>query len=106
MPIKDYGVLKGKASQRILATKKSEHYQILINHGNDPQRIAINTESSEAPSQVLFYADDNFHHAITDAILQAELAVGFTPLSSKPNGLALDFMRGNLFDVAKMVPLE
>jgi uncharacterized protein YukJ len=105
MPIKDYGVLKGKASQRILASKNKEHYQILINHGNDPHRIAINTQSSEAPSQVLFYADDDFHHAITDAILQANLPDTFTPLLSKPDGLALDFIRGNLFDVAQMVPL-
>jgi len=106
MPIKDYGVLKGKVSQRILATKNSEHYQILINHGNDPHRIAINTQSSEAPSQVLFYANDDFHHAITDAILQANLPDAFTPLPSRPDGLALDFIRGNLFDVAQMVPLD
>jgi uncharacterized protein YukJ len=106
MPIKDYGVLKGKASQRITATKNSEHYQILINHGDNPHRIAINTQSSEAPSQVLFYADDDFHHAITDTILQANLPDAFTPLPSKPDGLALDFIRGNLFDVAKMAPLD
>lgn len=105
MPIKDYGVLKGKATQRILATKNSEHYQILVNEGDDPHRIAINTQSSEAPSQVLFYADDDFHHAITDALLQASLPDAFTPLPSKPDGLALDFIRGNLFDVAQMVPL-
>src|SRR6185369_12800169 len=101
MPIKDYGVLKGKASKRILATKKSEHYQILINEGDDPHRIAINTQSSEPPSQVLFYADDDFHHAITDALLQAGLPDAFTPLPSKPDGLALDLIRSNLFDVAQ-----
>jgi uncharacterized protein YukJ len=106
MPIKDYGVLKGKATQRILATKKSEHYQILVNEGNDPQRIAINTESAEPPSQVLYYADDDFHHAITDMILQAQLSDGYTPLPSKPDGLALDFIRMNLFDVSQMVPLD
>ena len=106
MPIKDYGVLKGKASQRILATKKSEHYQILVNHGNDPHRIAINTQSSEPTSQVLFYANDDFQHAITDMILQAGLQDGFTALASKPGGLALDFIRMNLFDVSQMVPLD
>lgn len=37
MPIKDYGVLKGKVSQRILATKKSEHYQILELTGKGAQ---------------------------------------------------------------------
>jgi uncharacterized protein YukJ len=106
MPIKDYGVLKGKASQRILATKNSEHYQILVNHDDGPHRIAINTQSSTPPSQVLFYADDNFHHSLTDMILQAGLQDGFTPLASKPDGLALDFIRMNLFDVSQMVPLD
>lgn len=106
MPIKDYGVLKGKASQRIPATKNSEHYQILINHGDDPHRIAINTQSATAPSQVLFYANDDFHHSITDALLQANLPDAFTPLPSKADGLALDFIRGNLFDVAQMAPLD
>ena len=106
MPIKDYGVLKGKASRRILATKNSEHYQILVNHDNNAHRIAINTQSATAPSQVLFYAVDDFHHSITDALLQSNLPDAFTPLPSKPDGLALDFIRGNLFDVAQMVPLD
>ena len=105
MPIQNYGVLKGKATDRILATARNEHFQILINRGDDPHRIAINTKSSEAPSQVLFYADDNFHHNITDEIEQANLPDGFTPLKSKPDGLALDFIRSNLFDVKKMKPL-
>jgi uncharacterized protein YukJ len=105
MPIANYGVLKGTASQRILATKNSEHFQILVNAGDHPHRIAINTQSSEAPSEVLFYVDDDFHHPITDALTQAGLANGFTPLNSTPGGLALDFIRGNLFDPAQMTPL-
>lgn len=105
MPIKNYGVLKGKASSRLRATAQSEHFQVLINHGNDPHRIAINTKSSEAPSQVLYYADNDFHHEVTAAILDANLADGFTDLPSKPGGLALDFIRRNLFQPSEMVPL-
>jgi uncharacterized protein YukJ len=105
MPIANYGVLKGKAFDRKKATSQNEHFQILINRGNNPHRIAINTKSSEAPSEVLFYANDDFHHDITEAILQAGLPNGFTALSSQPGGLALDFIRRNFFDLAEMVPL-
>jgi len=105
MPIKDYGVLKGRAFDRQKASSSSEHFQILINRGNNPHRIAINTKSSEPPSEVLFYADDDFHHSITDAIVQATLESGFTELTSTAGGIALDFIRGNLFDTNKMIPL-
>lgn len=105
MPLQHYGVLKGKAFDRLKATEQSEHFQVLINRDNNPHRIAINTKSSIAPSQVLYYADDNFSHEITDALLQAPLADGFTDLNSAPGGLALDFIRRNLFNTGKMIPL-
>jgi len=105
MPIDNYGVLKGKAFSRLRATEQSEHFQILINHNNNPHRIAINTKSSDAPSEVLYYADNDFHHEITDALLQSGIGDGFTLLNSTPGGLALDFIRRNLFDRTKMVPL-
>src|ERR1700712_5744095 len=99
MPIQNYGVLKGRAFDRLIAILQSEHFQILINKGDRPHRIAINTKSSEAPSQVLYYAEEDFHHAITDAIVQANLSTGFTVLPSQPGGIALDFIRSNLFSV-------
>jgi uncharacterized protein YukJ len=105
MPIPNYGVLKGKAFDRIKATNKSEHFQILVNRGHSPHRIAINTKSSEPPSEVLFYAEDNFQHEITDAIIHSNLPDGFTALQSHPGTLALDFIRRNLFDTSKMIPL-
>jgi uncharacterized protein YukJ len=105
MPIQNYGVLKGRVYERIRATSKSEHFQILVNRGDNPHRIAINTKSAEPPSEVLFYANEDFKHPITDAIQQADLAVGFTPLPSNPSSIALDFIRSNLFDVSEMVPL-
>jgi uncharacterized protein YukJ len=105
MPINNYGVLKGKVFSRLRATEQSEHFQILVNHNDDPHRVAINTKSSEAPSEVLYYADDDFHHEITDALLQSDIENGFTFLKSEPGGLALDFIRRNLFDPKKMVPL-
>src|SRR3989442_16366 len=105
MPIAKYGVLKGKASKSIKASPGREHYQILINEQNNPHRIAINVKSNEKPSEVLYYANDNFRHEITDAILQENLQDGFTPLTSEPGGIALDFIRRNLFSIEEMVPL-
>jgi len=105
MPIQNYGVVQGKVFDRILATTKDEHYQILLNRGNNPHRVAVNTQSTTPPSQVLFFSNLNFQHPITDAILQLALPLGYTPLPSKPGGIALDFIRGNLFDTSAMVPL-
>ncbi|MGB8190427.1 MAG: DUF2278 family protein [Chitinophagaceae bacterium] len=105
MPIKDYGVLKGRAFASKRATSQSEHFQVLINHKNNAHRIAINTRSGEVTSQVLFYANEDFHNQVTDAILQSHLRDGFTPLESEKGGLAIDFIRGNLFDFSEMVPL-
>jgi len=105
MPIKDYGVVQGKVFDRVLASKNNEHYHILLNRGNNPHRVAINTQSATPPSQVLFYSNLDFQHPITDLIGQQGLALGYTPLPSQPGGIALDFIRGNLFDTTAMVPL-
>jgi uncharacterized protein YukJ len=106
MPIPNYGVLAGRVFARVLATKKNEHYHMLLNRGNDPQRVAVNTQSTTPPSQVLYYSTTNFQHPITDAILAAALPVGTTPLKSVPGGLALDFVRMDLFPIDAMKPLS
>ena len=103
MSIQNYGVLQGKVADRILATSHSEHFQILLNRGATPHRVAINTQSATPPSEVLFFSNLDFQHPITDAILQKGLAMGFTALPSEKDGIALDFIRMNLFDVTAMV---
>ena len=105
MPIQNYGVLMGRVFARVLATSKDEHYHVLVNRGNDPQRVAINTMSATPPSQVLFYAAANYVNPITSLISQANLPLGFTPLVSSPGGLALDFVRMGLFPIASLKPL-
>ncbi|MBC7776799.1 MAG: DUF2278 family protein [Phycisphaerae bacterium] len=105
MPIDQYGVLKGRAFKGLRATNQSEHYQILINQGAGAHRIAINTKSSLAPSEVLYFASDDFKHEITDALLQSGLSNGFTALDSKAGGFALDFVRRNLVARDQMTAL-
>ncbi|MEA5599291.1 DUF2278 family protein [Rivularia sp. UHCC 0363] len=103
MPLKNYGVLKGKAIDRKIGEGKTPHYQVLINTSSEKHRIAINVKSKLSPSELLYLVDDNFDHPITQELVK--LDYGFNHLERKPGGLALDFVRGNLFDTTEMKPL-
>ncbi|HMS83576.1 MAG TPA: DUF2278 family protein [Nitrospira sp.] len=101
MPLKRYGVLKGKA----IAAKREEdqsspHYQVHIQAGSTQYRIAVNVKSQLSPSELLFLVNDDFQHPITANL--PSLEDEFTLLSSKPGGQAVDFIRGNLFDRSDM----
>jgi uncharacterized protein YukJ/translation initiation factor 1 (eIF-1/SUI1) len=97
MPLKKYGVLKGRA----IGAKREEdestpHYQVHIQAGSTHYRIAVNVKSQMNPSELLFLVDDDFHHPITAML--PELSEEFTRLQSKAGGQAVDFIRGNLFN--------
>jgi len=99
MPLNRYGVLKGKAIDMKNGQGSSPHFQVKISD-DDLFRIAINVKSQVEPSTVLYYADDNFNHPILKDLV--DLSFGFHDLESRPGGVALDFIRGNLFDTANM----
>lgn len=103
--IPGYGVLRGLAIEAKLEGDKP-HYQIHIKAAGADYRIAVNVMSDEAPSELLFFLDPDFKHPLL-AQLPA-LAEGFTVVPKQPNGIALDFIRGNLFspEEMKVVPLE
>lgn len=103
MPLKHYGVLKGRPVDRRLGSGRNPHYQVHIVDENRDHRIAVNVRSKLAPSEVAYVIEPRFMHPLTAGL--AELPLGFTALSSRPGGLALDFIRGNLFEPWKMVPL-
>jgi uncharacterized protein YukJ len=103
MPIKPYGVLSARATERRRESgdKDSPHYQIhLVDSDGISFRAAVNVKSQQQPSDLLFLADDDFQHPVT-AFLSG-LASGWTTLASTPGGAALDFIRANLFDHALM----
>jgi uncharacterized protein YukJ len=92
MPLKGYGVLKGK----VVAAKREEdaqspHYQVHVVANNQHFRIAVNVKSQASPSELLFVLKDNFQHPITATL--PGLSLGVTLLESKPGGQALDFIR-------------
>jgi len=59
-------------------------------------RIAVNVKSQLSPSELLFLVDDRFSHPVIGGL--PELPSGFNDLRHEPDGLALDFIRSNLFD--------
>ncbi len=103
MPIAGYGVLKCRAVDSKPGTESNPHYQVLVSDGELKYRIAVNVKSQESPSELLYFLNDNFQHPITEGLIA--LGNGFNKLDSKPGGVALDYIRGNLFDVSSMKPL-
>jgi uncharacterized protein YukJ len=103
MPLARYGVLKGKAIQRMYGAGDSPHYQVHVVDDETDYRIAINVKSKLEPSELEYLVDDRFEHSILEGL--SELPRGFTALASRPDSGALDFIRGNLFNRDRMVPL-
>jgi uncharacterized protein YukJ len=104
MPLKRYGVLKGKAvDARREDDRDTPHYQVHVVADDTRYRIAVNVLSQVSPSELLFLVDDDFRHPVTARL--PELPTGYTALPSRPGALALDFIRGNLFDRLEMRPL-
>ena len=103
MALLKYGVLKGRPISKRLGAGSSPHYQIHIIDDMTDYRIAVNVKSKLSPSELLFMVDDRFEHPLTQDL--PDFKNGFTSIDSKPGGVALDFIRGNLFSPASMVPL-
>ncbi|MEU7062678.1 DUF2278 family protein [Streptomyces sp. NPDC046161] len=102
MPLKGYGVLAARAvDRRREGSSDTPHYQIhLIDNAGTHYRAAVNVESQQAPSELLYLVDDDLRHPVT-ALLPAA-GSGWTALVSQPGKGGLDFIRGNLFDPASM----
>jgi uncharacterized protein YukJ len=102
MPLKSYGVLKGTVIDRRFASGANPHYQIHIVDDTIDYRIAVNVQSQDG-SQVEYVVKSHFAHPLLQDL--HELKPGFHPLESRPGGLGLDFIRGNLVDRKEFVPL-
>ena len=100
MPLKNYGVLKGRAVDRRFGTGQNPHYQVRVVDEQTDYRIAVNVASQLAPSELEYLIDSDFRHAILDQL--RELPAGWKSLPSKPGGVSLDFIRTNLFDPQRM----
>src|SRR5438067_5101210 len=101
MPPHPYGVLK---ASEIAAVRESAHhtphYQIHCRAAGTHFRVAVNVQSETRPSELLFLVDPAFRHPIIARM--PGLPPGFTRLPPRPGGLALDYLRLQLFDPARM----
>ncbi|HXT20066.1 MAG TPA: YukJ family protein, partial [Thermoanaerobaculia bacterium] len=95
MPLQKYGVLIARATDRRLGTGQNPHYQIRLSDGEDEYRCAVNVLSKASPSELQYVVIERFDHTILTDL--AGMAPGFHLLPSRPGGVALDFIRGNLF---------
>ena len=112
MAISGYGVLVGTAIDKLDspdAQKKGggdPHYMILAEADGEKYRLAVNVKSDDNPPDLQFFLDDNYKHPILDAV--SKLPAGFTsfPTNLTPdsvsNTAALDYVRGNLFDLSEL----
>jgi uncharacterized protein YukJ len=105
MPLHEYGVLTGRAiDRRREGAGNTPHYQIhLVDDGGMHYRIAVNAQSQEPPSELLYLVDDDFRHPLTATL--EDLGPGWHALAPQPGGANLDYVRANLFDPARMRPL-
>lgn len=99
-----YTLAKGQAlSHREERGGKSPHFQILLDCGGIRLRLAVNTRSGASRGQeaeLLFLANDNFQHPLTDRLL--DLPDGIYEVETAPGDLALDYQRGRMFDPRHM----
>ena len=101
MPLNKYGVVVGKAvAARRENTSDTPHYQVQLRAAGTNYRIAVNVKSNEQPSELLYVIKESFNHPILARL--ADRKEGFALLPSQPGGMALDFIRGNLFDRSEM----
>jgi len=102
MPLKKYGVLAARPVDRRIGTGKSPHYQIRMADNDTDYRIAVNVQSSDK-SAVEYVVNEHFEHPMLADI--AALSLGWHDVTSKPGGIAIDFIRANVAKRDDFVPL-
>ena len=102
MPLKNYGVLRARVvrGQREGAGDSSPHYQIHLDDGTIDWRVAVNVQSAMWPSELLYLVVDDLRHPMLEQL--AGSGPGWAEVARAPGGVALDFIRGNLFQRQQM----
>ena len=113
MPLRNFGVLKGKVVGKDYDKDDRPHLHLLLEAAGEKFDASVNVKSSvnfstvDRPgvpkNQVLFLISDPYTHPLLEKI--ADLDEGFHEVESKPNGISVDYIRGNFFDPANMQPL-
>lgn len=82
-----------------------DHLQVLLEIDSGTRYwMTVNIRSGA--DQVHYLINEDFQHPITQRLLSAQLPSGFTALDKQPNGLSLDYIRGELVNVNQMDKLD
>ena len=100
MPLARYGVLKATILDRRPATTADAHYHLLAGVGTVRWRVAINSWSDLAPSEVAQALIMRFEHPILARLEQ--LHDGWHPVKDQDG---LDYIRGGLCRPEQFTPL-
>jgi uncharacterized protein YukJ len=93
MPLAKYGVLAGRVVARVAeGGTDTPHYQVQLAAGEEQFRVAVNVLSKEHPSELLYLADESFHHPIVQEL--PNLPDGFTPAPEHPRWAGAGFHPG------------
>ncbi|MDM5264967.1 YukJ family protein [Bacillus wiedmannii] len=106
MMVQRYGVLKGSVIRSIESRGNNRpHYKIYVKGEEDVEyEVAVNVKSSSNQSKLLYLADGNFNaEEITNL---PGMDNGYTEISTSNQNIALDYVRGGLFDPSQMVSLS
>lgn len=104
MPIRTYGVLKGRVVRGVPERRgRTPHVQVLVDAGGTQFRVAIGTRSASGEPDLLFFADPDFRHSLLERTV--ELEDGFHRLEPSRESGALDYVRGSLVTHEQMRPL-
>ena len=106
MPVPDYSVLKGTITAGSVQqpdSNKPPHYHLAVTASGRTYDVAVNIESQDQ-SEVLYQVRHDFQPPDPRGLLHLE--VGMNPLASRPNGLALDFIREHLVQRQEMQLLQ
>lgn len=101
----NYGVLKGRVTGYALPNPhdRTPHLTVRIKDNQRTDEVIINVLSKEHPSEILYYAGEDFHSEQITHL--PDLEYGFTLIGDTNSNIALDYIRGNLLDPCKMIPL-
>ena len=101
---KNYGVLKGTVIQSKIGKGKTPHYQVhLQGEAEVDYRIAINVKSQSYPSEVLYFCKRQY--SVRSDSYFTNITIWFYRNKNNEPKVALDYVRGNLFDSKQMIPL-
>ncbi|GAX60309.1 hypothetical protein SCALIN_C10_0069 [Candidatus Scalindua japonica] len=101
MGLKHYSLLKGTLiDYQEERDNDTPHFQVKVDENGNLYRIAVNVLSAAQPSELKYIVISDFSHTMTDEL--SKLEHGLHSVKSEKNGIALDYIRGNLFDINSM----